>query len=386
MKKYAVGFILLCLIAAAVYYKVNKPENPVQYKTEKLSLGTIQQTVSATGSVNAVVTVLVGTQVSGTIKEIFADFNSQVKKGETIARIDPTMFTAQADQARANLLAARANLKKSEATLLDAQRTFKRNSELYAKDFIAKSEVETAETAKDTALAQVNVSKAQVAQSEAALNYAEANLRYTRILSPVDGIVVSRNVDVGQTVAASFQTPTLFNIAQDLTRMQINANVDEADIGKIKTGQKVEFTVDAYPDVTFEGEVSQIRNAPINVQNVITYDVIIKVDNPDLKLKPGMTANVSIIITIKENVLRVSNTALRFTPGEKAQDGERLKGYGLWVMDQGRPKRIKITPGIGDGSFTEIISDTLKEGDSVIVESLNKAKGAPSAFRGPRFF
>ena len=194
--------------------------------------------------------------------------------------------------------------------------------------------------------------------------------------SPVDGIVVSRNVDTGQTVAASFQTPTLFNIAQDLTKMQIDSSVAEADIGKIQVGQPVEFTVDAYPDSPFQGKVSEIRNAPINVQNVVTYDVVVKVENPELKLKPGMTANVSIIVSSKKDVLRISNTALRFRPPTEKKDvtAKKVKGSGVWVLENNKPKRIAITTGISDGTYTELLSGEIREGQEIIVESLAKPK------------
>jgi len=387
MKKLLCVMVILAAIGAGAFFKLKAKEDGVKFRTEKLAKGSIQQVVSATGTVNAMVNVLVGTQVSGTVRQILADYNSPVKQGQIIAQIDPTTFEAQADQARANLLVAKANVKKSEAALLDAKRVMTRNKELYAKDLIARSDMETSETNYQSAFAQVNASKAQVAQTEAALKYAETNLRYTKILSPVDGIVVSRNVDVGQTVAASFQTPTLFNIAQDLTKMQINTNVDEADIGKVKMDQNVEFTVDAYPDMTFKGKVSQVRNSPITVQNVVTYDVVIKVDNSDLKLKPGMTANVSVIISNKENILRASNTALRFKPFDKAPNEPDQKGYAVWILENNKPKRMKITPGISDGNFTEILSDNLKEGQEVIVESLGKGKDQQSGMpRGPRFF
>jgi HlyD family secretion protein len=227
-----------------------------------------------------------------------------------------------------------------------------------------------------------------VAQNEAALSSAETNLRYTKIISPVDGIVVSRNVDVGQTVAASFQTPTLFSIAQDLTKMQIDTSVAEADIGKVKVGQDVEFTVDAYSDTTFKGKVLQVRNAPITVQNVVTYDVVIQVDNPDFKLKPGMTANVSLIISIEKDVLKIPNASLRFRPPEKGAPvpGKKSekKRPGVWILENGKPKRVPVTLGISDGSYTEIVSGDLKEGQELIVESLAKAK-APTP-SGPRMF
>ncbi len=247
-----------------------------------------------------------------------------------------------------------------------------------------RSDLDTAETNYETANASVSAAKSQVAQTEAALNLAETNLRYTKIVSPVDGIVVSRNVDVGQTVAASFQTPTLFTIAQDLTKMQIDTSVDEADIGKVKVGQDVEFTVDAYPDITFKGKVWQVRNAPITVQNVVTYDVVINVDNPELKLKPGMTANVSIIVSIKKDVLKIPNAALRFKPSEKGPTAPEKKGPGVWILEKDKPKRIPVSLGISDGNYTELATGKISEGQELIVESLTKPKSAQSS--GPRMF
>ncbi|MBF0121035.1 MAG: efflux RND transporter periplasmic adaptor subunit [Desulfobacterales bacterium] len=395
MKK-ILAFIIIIIISTSIYlYIVPKhKENKPKFRTEKIVKGDIQAYVSATGTLNAVTTVLVGTQVSGTIKAIYVDFNSKVKANQLIAQIDPSTFLAQMEQAKANLLAAEANVEKSEAVLIDSKRVMDRNRELFLKNLIAKSDFETSETNYRSAKAQVNVNRAQVAQNRASLKLVETNLKYTDILSPVDGIVISRNVDVGQTVAASFQTPTLFNIAQDLTKMQIDANVDEADIGRIVLNQTVEFTVDAYPDIAFKGSVSQIRNAPITVQNVVTYDVVIAVTNSDLKLKPGMTANVSIIIATREDVLKIPNAALRFKPSEQNAYGniknnerikEEYKGKSVWIDQNGKPQRIKIKTGITDGTYTELISDDLKEDKEVIVESLTKAK--ESTLRGgPRFF
>ncbi|MCX7822074.1 MAG: efflux RND transporter periplasmic adaptor subunit [Syntrophobacterales bacterium] len=343
------------------------------FSTAKVTRGDIVKIVSATGTVNPVAMVLIGTQVSGTIKHIYVDFNSPVKKGEMIAEIDPSLFEAQVEQARANVLAARANLKKAEATLTDAGRTLERNKTLFGKDLIARSELEAAETNYQMALANVLAARAQLSQAEAALKSAETNLRYTRIISPVDGVVISRNVDVGQTVAASFQTPTLFTIARDLTKMQINTNVAEADIGKISVGQLVEFTVDAYPEEIFRGKVSQVRLAPINIQNVVTYDVVILVDNPDLKLKPGMTANVSIITAEKRGVLRIPNAALRVTLTRVAAEGQNkpTEGSGVWVLEKGKPKFATLKLGISDGIHTEVVSG-LEEGQEVIVETRSK--------------
>jgi HlyD family secretion protein len=385
MKKIVAGVAIIAIIGIAFFFVVRNKDSAPQFRTEKVARGDIVSTVTATGTVNAVTTVQVGTQVSGTIKQIFVDFNSSVKKGELIAQIDPALFEAQVAQQKANLVTAKANLAKAEVAVVDTKRTRDRNRELFAKNLIARSDLDTADTNYESAVAQVNANKALTQQAAAALATAETNLRYTRIISPVDGTVVSRNVDVGQTVAASFQTPTLFTIAQDLTKMQIDTNVDEADIGKVKDGQDVEFTVDAYPDVTFRGKVSQVRNAPISVQNVVTYDVVVKVDNPELKLKPGMTANVSIIVERKEGVLKVPNAAMRFRPSEKVA-GESRKtraggqggGVGVYVLAAGTPRRVAITPGISDGNFTEVNSGDLKEGQEVIVEAVGKQKNQNS--------
>lgn len=384
MKKLIISVFLVLSLAALLFFLFWKKENGPRFRTDKVSKGSIIASVTATGTVNAVTTVLVGTQASGTIKQLYADFNSPVKKGQVIAQIDPATFESQVDQAKANLMSARANLEKAEASLADAKRTLDRNRDLFFKNLIAKSDVDTAETNYETAKAGVNSAKAQVSLSEAALRTALTNLGYTRILSPVDGIIVSRNVDIGQTVAASFQTPTLFTIAQDLTKMQIDANVDEADIGRIKVGQQADFTVDAYPDTAFKGTVSQVRNAPITVQNVVTYDVVIKVDNREGKLKPGMTANVSIIIESKNGILKVPNAALRFRFSEKIPAGEQNKGPAVWTLENGKPKRLPVSAGISDGNFTEVVSNALKEGQEIITESLSQQK-KPN-ISGPRMF
>jgi HlyD family secretion protein len=369
----AAAAVVLVIISFLVFRgKGNGPE----FRTELVTRGDIQQTVTATGTVNAVTTVLVGTQVSGTIKNIYVDFNSHVKKGQLIAQIDPEMFEAQVAQARATV-------EKADATFRDAERTFKRNRELFAKNLIPRSDLDTAETNFDGA-------KAQLEQAKAALKVSDTNLRYTSILSPVDGVVISRAVDIGQTVAASFQTPTLFTIAQDLTKMQIDTNVAESDIGMVKVGQEVDFTVDAYPDTMFKGKVWQKRQAPITVQNVVTYDVVIQVNNRELKLMPGMTANVSVIIMTKSDVLKIPNAALRFRFSERpagtasgAVAGEK-KGPVVWGLENGKPKRIPVAPGISDGAYTEVVSGDLKDGQPLIVESLRKNK--PQAPSGPRMF
>jgi HlyD family secretion protein len=402
-KKIVIAVILIAILGAGAAYLFKNKGNGVQFRTEKAALGDIRELVTATGTMNAVVTVLVGTQVSGTIRELHVDFNSPVKKGQLLARIDPSMQEAKVEQARANLQSAGANVEKAGAALLDAQRTLERNRTLFAKNFIARSDVDTAETNHLSAAAQVRVVKAQVEQARAALLLEETNLRYTRILSPVDGIVISRNVDIGQTVAASFQTPTLFNIAQDLARMQIDTSVDEADIGRIRVGQPVQFSVDAYPLMTFDGKVAEIRNAPTTVQNVVTYTVIIKVDNPEHKLKPGMTANVSIVTDTRTGVLKIPNAALRFRwtadkatgrqsaptaakKPEAASGAEARPVQSLWVLERNKPRRVQATLGISDGNFTEIRGGDLKEGDNVILEAAGAAPKSRSAgLGGPGF-
>lgn len=387
MRKKAIFIVLAILCSALITSGIffwNRGDG-VKYRTEKITKGDIQAGITATGTVNAVTTVLVGTQVSGTLKEIHVDFNSLVKKGQLLALIDPATFEAQLDQAKANLFSARANVEKAKAALLDAKRTFERNKQLWEKNLIARSDLDTSETNHDSARAQLRAAEAQVAQNEASRRIAETNLRYTRIISPVDGIVVSRNVDVGQTVAASFQTPTLFNIARDLTKMQIDTNVDEADIGRITTGQEVEFAVDAYPTTTFKGKVGQVRISPTTVSNVVTYDVVVMVDNTDLKLKPGMTANVTVLVAKASGVSRIPNIALRFNPqpGDNSKKPS-VKGAGVWVLAEGKPRRVPVTVGISDGTYTELKSGDLTESAEVIVDMTGKSNksGTPP----PRFF
>ena len=387
MKKKVIilAIIATVIIAVALFFYLRGNGNNAAYKTEKISRGEIKSSVTATGTVNAVTTVSVGTQVSGTINKLFVDYNSTVKKGQLLAQIDPSTFQSQVDQAMANLWTAKANVEKAVVATIDAQRTYERNKELFAQNFIARSDLDTAETSFKSAQAQQKVNQSQVQQAQAALKIAEANLQYARIISPVDGTVISRSVDVGQTVAASFQTPTLFSIAQDLTKMQIDTNVDEADIGKVKSGQDVSFTVDAYPDTIFTGKVAVVRNAPITVSNVVTYDVVIQVDNSQLKLKPGMTANVSITIETRKDALRIPNATLRFKPtevtgkSEKPQNKQGMKGTKVWILENGKPKPVKVTIGLSDGSYTEISAGELKEGQEIITDSLNGKKDNSSS-------
>ncbi len=343
-KKYLIGIVIILVLAGAflVYRWSSKDGSNQKFRLAKVERGEINFVVTATGTINPVINVLVGSQVSGTIKALYADFNSQVKEGQVIAQIDPSIFQAQVDQAKAavltnkanllnaqaNLENAKANLVKAEVSVLDTKKTLDRNLPLLERKVIAQATMDTAQTNYDTAVAQRDVakaqvesatsqvasSKAQVEQAKAALSMAETNLRYSTIRSPVNGTVISRNVDVGQTVAASLAAPTLFTIAKDLTKMQVDTNVSEADVGRILVGQDATFTVDAYPGRTFPGKVFEVRNAPIIVQNVVTYDVVIQVDNKDLKLKPGMTANVSVMIAHRDGAMKIPNAALRFRP------------------------------------------------------------------------
>jgi HlyD family secretion protein len=393
MKKIVIGVVVVIAIGVAAFLLLTIKRGGPKYTTEKITRGDIETTVTATGTVNAVTTVLVGTQVSGTIKELYADFNSPVKKGQLIAQIDPALFEAQVQQAQANLNNAKANLTKAEASLVDTKRTLGRYTELFKRNLVARSNLDTADTNNATAAASVTAAKTLIDQTAAALSLAEINLHYTKILSPVDGVVISRNVDVGQTVAASFQTPTLFNLAVDLTKMQIDTSVDEADVSSVKVGQEAEFTVDAYPAATYKGTVSQVRNAAITVQNVVTYDVIVQVDNRELTLKPGMTAEVSIITALTKNVLRIPDAALRFKPVETGgptlkKTGAAPQGLGpaVWILDNNNPRRIPLSIGFSDGTFTQLVSGTLTEGQDVITESLSKPKAQAGSGSGPRMF
>ena len=425
MKKIiGLAVFLVSALGSAGYFYVKEPPK-AQFKTLKVERGTIVSTVSATGTLNAVVTVQVGTQVSGTISKLYVDFNSLVKKGQPIALIDPALFVSAVQQSRGNALNAEANLGKARVTLADAKRTFDRDKLLLEQGIIAQSDLDTAQTAYDSALTGIKAAEATLMQTRGALKQAETNLAYAIIRSPVDGIVVSRNVDVGQTVAASFQTPTLFTIAQDLTKMEIDTSVDESDISRLKVGQVAGFTVDAYPELQFAGKVIQIRNAPVVTQNVVTYVAVIGVDNSELKLKPGMTANVSVQTQKKDDVLKIPSAALRFKPKpgksekEDKEQNESSGGKGggepspvgahkgaadlahggahapgktgpmqrvYLLKGDGTPLAVSVATGISDGGFVELTGGELKEKAEVVVEQVSQAKksglGSPM---GPRF-
>ena len=388
MKKKIIIIILICLAALAFLGFIFKgKKDKTSYITKQLEKRTITQIVEASGTINPVQTVSIGSQVSGQISAIYVDYNSEVKKGQLLAEIDTSLFEAQVNQAKATIDNARANLAKIQATAANDRLTLNRYKNLYKRGFIAKSELDLAESTYASDVAQIRAAQAQINQALASYSTAESNLRYTKITSPVDGVVISRAVDVGQTVAASFQTPELFSVAQDLTQMQIEASVSEADIGKVKKEQEVEYTLDGYPDETFRGKVSQVRISPTTVSNVVTYSVIIDVENDDLKLIPGMTANVSIITSRKENILCAQNAALKFTPNTDGK-GPKYEKQGIWMLSDNTPKRVEVETGVSDESYTEIISDKLKDGDLIITEAEEKGKNKANSKRKmpPRMF
>ena len=339
-------------------------KNQVKYDTKQIERCTITQVVEASGTINPVNTVSVGSTVSGLIKAIYVDYNDVVKKGQLMAQIDPANFEAQVQQNQAQINNARANLQKLQAIADYDQKQYSRYKNLYSSNFVAKSELDEKYSTYKSDLAQINAARAQINQYQASLKTALTNLSYTKIIAPVDGTVISREIDLGQPVAASFQAPELFTIAQDLTKMQIEVSVSEADIGKVKDGQEVTYTLDGYPDSEFTGKVTQVRLSPTTVSNVVTYTVIVDVNNEDLKLKPGMTANVSIITNKSENVLCVPNMALKFTPDI---NGPKYKNQGIWILDHNKPQRIDIQAGASDDASTEIITKSNLENLYVII-------------------
>lgn len=341
------------------------------YQTERIAQGDIVQKITASGIINPISTVDIGTQVSGIISEIYVDYNSEVKKGDLLALIDPQTFEATVSQRQAALDIAKAELEVTKNNIVYYKKHLDRIKKLNTSKYSADKELESAQRDYDNSVAEKALKTAQVKQAEASLKQAQIDLEYTRITSSVDGVVISREVEVGQTVAASFNTPTLFNVAEDLTKMQIEASVVEADIAKVKEGQKVEFSVDSFPDEIFEGVVTQVRNNPITTSNVVTYQVIIGIDNKDLKLKPGMTANVDIITAQKQNVLLVPNKALRFYTTDEEGEVKRYKDKGVWILKDKKPVRINVTTGVSDDDKTEISSREIKAGDEVILEDKN---------------
>jgi HlyD family secretion protein len=372
------------VLCAALYFSLRGPaaDDNGRFVTEPLSRGKITARVTATGTLSALVTVEVGSQISGRIQELLADFNTPVKKGQVIARIDPRLFQAAVDRAKANLTAALGDLEKARADARDAQLKLERSRELHASRVVSQADLDTAQAAAAAAKGQEAAAQGAVAQARAALNEAEVNLDYTTIVSPTDGVVIKRNVDVGQTVAASLQAPTLFLIAQDLTKMQVDTSVPEADVGRLHEGMTATFTVDAYPGEHFTGTVRQIRNSPETIENVVTYNAVLDVSNADLRLKPGMTANVTFVVGERDDVLRLPNAALRFRPPRDLARSDDLtpSAPGLrnvWVLRGGKPLRVEVHTGITDGTFTEVAGGPIEAGDRVITDSLDENAEGP---------
>ena len=376
-KRIIIPIIVAAALGAYGYSYVQS--HKVTYMTKELSRCTITDVVEASGTINPVNTVSVGSTVSGLMKEIYVDYNSEVKKGQLLAQIDPATFQAQVDQNRAQINNAEANLAKLNAEMVYAEKTYIRYKNLYKKNFVARSELDQAESDYLAKKASIGAQRASIAQSRASYNTAMTNLGYTKIVAPVDGTIISRDIDVGQPVAASFQAPELFTIAQDLTKMQIEVNVSEADIGSVKEGQEVEYTLDGYPDSTFYGKVTQVRLDSTTTSNVVTYTVIVSVSNDDLKLKPGMTANVSIITKRSENVMCAPSVAMKYSP---ETNGQKYQNQGIWVLENGKPKRIDIKEGASDDSNVEIISKVLKVGDKIIIGSTGGGKKPTASQQG----
>ena len=385
-KKKAIIVSLAAVLLIGGWFAYTKKHPRISYETQKLEKCTITQVVEASGTINPVNTVSVGSTVSGLIKAIYVDYNSQVKKGQLLAQIDPANFQATVDQNLAQINSAEADLARLEAVTEMSRKTYTRYKNLYAKNFIAKSELDQAESDYKSNMAQIGAARAKITQSRATYQTALTNLGYTKIIAPVDGTVIARKIDLGQPVAASFQAPELFTIAQDLTKMQIEVSVSEADIGKVKEGQDVTYTLDGYPDSIFNGKVTQVRLEPTTVSNVVTYSVIVEVDNEDLTLKPGMTANVSIITSKSQDVICAPSVALKYSP---ETNGQKYHTQGIWILENKQPKRVEIKTGASDDSRVEIISKDIKEGDLAIVGSSNvvkRVKGANQMRRPPRMF
>ena len=451
-KRSILGGFLLASTALGLYAYSRSGDAPVSFSTATIDRGDVVATVGATGTVEAVATVQVGTQVTGTIWNLYADFNSRVEKDQVVARLEPSLFESRLSEAKANLVSAEANRERSRVAVEDTRRKLVRARELSSQDLMPQSELDVAELALQSAEAQLKASEAQLEQGNAAVEQATVNLGHTVIRSPIQGVVISRNVDVGQTVSASLSAPTLFTIAEDLSKMRVIASVDEADVGNLEIGQPATFRVDAFPEDTFSGTVSQVRLAPIVVQNVVTYNALVAVDNSDLKLRPGMTANVTFEVARHEEVLRVPNAALRYRPGPelmapapsvqaqlepdgpapaaeasyreqadgtqadgaqaaqgRPEGGERREGMrrgdgadgrptGGQAMIAGRPagrntlyfiqpdgklRPVPVQVGLTDGTYTEIASGGVSDGDTVATGSGDVAGTAEQRQDGP---
>jgi HlyD family secretion protein len=389
--------VILLVLAAAVagffvYRARNAPPPPPRYVLAELTSGEVAETVQSTGQVKPVTEVQVGAQVSGRITKVFVDFNSQVKAGEVLAEIDPTLYSAQIESSNAQLAASSASVKRAEANLEAARLRLDRAKKLVTEKVGSQADLDAAQGTYDVSVAEVAAAKAQVAQISAQLKQSKTNLEFAKILSPIDGVVITRSIDVGQTVQASFQAPTLFVLAQDLRKMRVFADIDEADVGKLKEKMAAEISVDAFPGATFKGEVIQVRLSPVSQQGVVTYAAVIDVDNPDLKLRPGMTVTVTITSAKVTGVSRVPNAALRFRPSPPMDESgkplpqeplPKLKsGQGrVWVLVDETPGKEKIEPrivdvGITDGVWTEVKTDL--EGAKVVRDETDAGPGSGS--------
>ena len=390
-------------------------KSPYKLEKARVERGDVTGRVTATGTLSALVTVQVGSQVSGRIAELYADFGQRVKRGQVIARLDERLFAAQAEQGRANREAAAGDLEKAQAQAEEADRKLKRTRVLAEQNLVAHAELDSAETAAKAARAAVAAATGNRSQAAATYHQAKVNLGYTTIVSPINGIVISRNVDVGQTVAASLQAPTLFTIAEDLSKMQVHAAVSEADVGRLAPGMAATFVVDAYPDQKFKGVIRQIRDAPQTLQNVVTYDAVVDVDNADLHLKPGMTANVTFVYAERKGVLRIPSAALRFRPpedlvagkfgdggakkkkkhkAEKAAQAATMEGAAknpgtgaatrsVWTLDGDKLREVPVEVGVTDGSKVEVRDGALGEGDVLVTDAVIKGEHGAGKNKGP---
>lgn len=383
MRKYLIYGIALLAIFCIGYKMLNRSAGGTVYKTQKIENGDIMESITASGTINPLSTVSVGSQASGRIAEIYVDYNSVVKKGQLLALIDQENAKATVQQREAALEIAKAQVAVEENNIKYYKKALNRISKLNASKYSTEKDLEAAERDYDNSVAQLALEQAQVKQAQASLNSAQTELSYTEIKAPVDGIVISKSVEVGQTVAASFETPEIFSVAEDLTKMQIEASVVEADIAKVKEGQKVRFTVDSYADDYFYGTVTQVRNEATTTSNVVTYTVVIGIDNSDMKLKPGMTANVEIITAEEKGVMLVPNQALRFYIDD-SDKAKRYKDRGVWIIKNGKPERVSVKIGVSDDDNTQILESTLKIGDEVIVsKELSATDTQKMKFRMP---
>ena len=388
MRVLALLGLLAVLAAGGVAWWLAHREPPLRYLTAPVTRGVVARSINATGTVNPVMTVIVGSYVSGVIQSQSCDYNTRVHKGQSCARIDPRPYQLVVDENAAQLAVARAQARKDQAALDYARINEARQARLVGRGVVSQDAVDTARSALAQARAQLLLDQATVREREASLQAARVNLGYTDIVSPVDGTVVSRNVTIGQTVAASFQTPTLFLIATDLTRMQVDTNVSESDIGSVHDGDSARFGVEAYPGRVFDARVVQVRQAPQSVQNVITYDVVLGVDNRELLLKPGMTATVNIVTAERRDVLRVPDQALRFVPGgvgaaaaasAPATAQREPAQTRAWVLRDGRPVAVVLRTGLDDDTYSEVLGGALRQGDPVIVGEQRGSAGANAA-------